>query len=149
MCLRWIAKGQCRAIFGIDHMWVIKYTFWKGGNYNETDVRMYLGMPHLLPPTLPMDELHEVILMSRAQYTLDEALAGPIHTNHGQPTGLASRTLLPEMSHSLQQEPCLGRWFSSKERPLTRIVLFGRSTMLVLGGGLFHLQGHLAKQNGC
>ena len=38
-----IAKGQCRAIFGIDHLWVIKYAFWKGGTYNETEVRMYHG----------------------------------------------------------------------------------------------------------
>ena len=49
------------------------------GDSNEIEVQMYCRVPHLLPPTITVGAGgYAVILMSRAEFTLDALLAGPM-----------------------------------------------------------------------
>ena len=75
--LAWITKGQCRAVFGINYRWVLKYAYWQGGQSNQIECEMYQRVPHLLPPTFRMDAAYSCILQGRAEFTLDTLLAGP------------------------------------------------------------------------
>ena len=75
--LAWITKGQCRAVFGLNHRWVLKYAYWEGGQSNQIECEMYQRVPHLLPPTFRMDAAYSCILQGRAEFTLDDLLAGP------------------------------------------------------------------------
>ena len=54
--------------------------FWPEGRSNEIEVQMYNTCPHLLPCTIPVRTGHEVILMRRAEFTLEKILAGSLTT---------------------------------------------------------------------
>ena len=80
--LEWITKGQCRAVFGLNYRWVVKYAYWQGGQSNQIECEMYRRVPHLLPQTFQMDARCSCILQSRGEFTLDALLGGPMTTRH-------------------------------------------------------------------
>ena len=78
--LTWITKGNCRAVFGINHRWVLKYSYWQGGQSNQIECEMYNRVPHLLPPTFRLDAAYSCVLQGRAEFTLETLLGGPTTT---------------------------------------------------------------------
>ena len=129
--LAWITKGQCRAVFGLNHRWVLKYAYWQGGQSNQIECEMYLRVPHLLPPTIRMDAAYSCILQGRAECTLDTLLAGPMTTTQIIP--LLGK--LCEYLRRLTLEAC-GHRLRIKDFSPRNVAFFAAGGLPPHGGGL-------------